>query len=132
MFTDKKKTNQPKGRNVISKSTSIVGNIKSEGDFRIEGTVEGTIITKGRVIIGVSGVVKGNIQCVNADIEGSFSGKLIATELLSLKGTAKISGEVFIDRLSVEPGVTFNAICEMKSGVKELNQNGIKKVEKTA
>jgi len=132
MFTDKKNTKQPKGRNVISKTTSIVGDIKSEGDFRIEGVVEGTIVTKGRVIIGVSGEVKGNIQCVNADIEGSFSGKLIATELLSLKGTAKISGEVFINKLLVETGATFNATCEMKSGVKELNQNGIKKAEKTA
>jgi len=132
MFTDKKNTNQPKGRNVISKTTSIVGDIKSEGDFRVEGKVEGTIVTKGRVVIGVSGMVIGNIQCANADVEGSFSGKLIATELLSLKGTAKISGEVFINKLLVETGATFNATCEMKSGVKELNQNGVKKAEKTA
>ena len=132
MFTDKKNTNQVLERNIIAKNTTIAGDIKSDGDFRIDGSVEGTIITKGRVVIGLEGVVKGDVQCSNADIEGTFSGKLIVTELLSLKGTAKINGEVFINKLSVEPGATFNATCEMKSGVKELKKDEIKKAKKTA
>ena len=132
MFTDKKNTNQVLERNIIAKNTAIAGEIKSDGDFRIDGTVEGTIITNGRVVIGLEGNVKGDVQCGNADIEGTFSGKLIVTELLSLKGSAKINGEVFINKLSVEPGATFNATCEMKSGVKELKKDEIKKAKKTA
>lgn len=132
MFADKKNTNQVLERNIIAKNTSISGDIKSDGDFRIDGTVEGTITTQGRVVIGIKGIVKGDIECGNADIEGSFSGKLIVSELLSLKGTSKINGEVFINKLSVEPGATFNATCEMKSGVKELKNNGGQKEEKTA
>jgi cytoskeletal protein CcmA (bactofilin family) len=133
MFNDKKKNpNQVLERNIISKNTSISGDIHSEGDFRIDGLVEGTIKTSGRVVIGSEGTVKGTVECSNADIEGVFSGKLIVSELLSLKSSAKINGEVFINKLSVEPNATFNATCTMKSGVKELNTNERKKAGKTA
>jgi len=133
MFTDKKNNqNQDLERNIISKNTSISGDILSEGDFRIDGLVEGTIKTSGRVVIGSEGTVKGTVECSNADIEGDFFGKLIVTELLSLKSTAKINGEVFINKLSVEPNATFNATCSMKSGVKELNTNERKEAGKTA
>jgi cytoskeletal protein CcmA (bactofilin family) len=134
MFTEKK-SNSPQvlERNTIAKNTSITGDIKSEGDFRIDGSLEGTINTNGRVVIGVEGSIKGTVECENADIEGTFSGKLMVSELLSLKKTAKISGEVIINQLLVEPGALFNATCEMDySGIKELNRNGSKKEEKTA
>lgn len=133
MFSEKKKnTNQVLERNTIAKNTSIIGDISSEGDFRVDGIVEGTIKTAGRVVIGSQGTVKGTIECSNADIEGRFSGKLTVTELLSLKSTAKIEGEVFINKLSVEPNATFNATCTMKSGVKELKTDERSKAEKTA
>ena len=96
MFTEKK-NDQPAilERNIIAKNTTIVGDVKSEGDFRIDGIVEGAITTLGRVVVGVGGFVKGDIACSNADIEGKFSGKLVVTELLSLKKSADIKGEVF-------------------------------------
>ena len=138
MFTNSKDKNPGKTksmeRNVISKNTSIIGDIKSEGDFRIDGTLEGTIKTLGRVIIGVNGLVKGKIEAVNADIEGKFSGNMQLTEILTLKGTAYISGDVITGKLSVEPGATFNATCSMKGAIKELNQKNekTKLSEKTA
>ena len=133
MFSDKRNNqSQSVERNIIANKTKIVGDIESDGDYRIDGTVEGTIKTSGRVIIGVNGIIKGNVECSNADIEGKFSGKLLVSDLLSLKSSAVINGEVFINKLSVEPGATFNATCSMKSGVKELNKNGIKTAEKTA
>lgn len=136
MFSEKKNNqNQILERNIIAKNTSIVGDITSEGDFRIDGTVEGIINTKGRVVIGAQGTVKGTIECSNADIEGTFIGKLSVSDLLSLKSSAKIEGEVFINKLSVEPNATFNATCTMKGNIekaKDLNKNERKKVEKTA
>jgi len=110
-------------RNVIAKNTTIIGEIKSEGDFRIDGTLEGTIKTNGKIILGAEGCVKGKIEATNADIEGRFSGELLASKTLTIKGTANISGEVVIGKLSVEPGATFNATCSMKGAIKELNQN---------
>lgn len=131
MFNEKKdKTPQTVERNVIGKNTKIKGDIISEGDFRIEGSIEGTVKTDGRVIVGKSGDVKGKIECANADFEGTFSGELIIQNLLTLKSTAKISGDVVIGKLSVEPGAEFNASCSMRGSVKELS-NG-KQKEKTA
>jgi len=133
MFSEKKKNqNEILERNIISKNTSIIGDIISEGDFRIDGSVEGTIKTKGRVIVGAQGSIKGTIECSNADIEGVFTGKLTATELLSLKASAVIDGEVFINKLSIEPSATFNATCTMKGDIKDLNKDERKKIEKIA
>ena len=118
-------------RNVVGKNTSIVGDVQSEGDFRIDGSVEGTIKTAGRVVIGALGCVTGKIICDNADIEGTFSGELLVNNLLTLKATAKITGDVAISKLLVEPGAEFNATCTMKGSVMEL-QNGKSQQEKTA
>jgi cytoskeletal protein CcmA (bactofilin family) len=136
MFSNKEKTQKTKVMeiNVVAKNTAIIGDIISEGDFRIDGTLEGNIKTKGRVIIGIDGSVKGKIDAVNSDIEGKFSGELLVQETLTIKATAIISGDVVIGKLSVEPGATFNASCSMKGAIKELNQNEQSKTlsEKTA
>jgi cytoskeletal protein CcmA (bactofilin family) len=122
MYKEKKeKQQQILERNIIGSNTSIVGDVISEGDFRIDGKVEGTIKTGGRVVIGKSGTAIGKIECSDADIEGKFSGELHVNNLLTLKSSAKISGDVIIGKLSVEPGAEFNASCAMKGAVKELN-----------
>ena len=124
MFSNKEKIQKPKVMeiNVVAKNTAIIGDIISEGDFRIDGTLEGNIKTKGRVIIGISGSIKGKIDAVNSDIEGKFSGDLLVQETLTIKATAIISGDVVIGKLSVEPGATFNASCSMRGAIKELNK----------
>lgn len=119
-------------RNVIGSNTKIIGDIVSEGDFRIDGTLEGNIQTNGRIIIGEGGLIKGKAECANADIEGKFSGDLQVSNILTVKATANITGDVIIAKLSVEPGATFNATCSMKGAVKELKKNEQKNTEKTA
>ena len=136
MFHSKQKPLKPKTmeRNVIAKNTSITGEIISEGDFRVDGSLEGTLKTNGKVIIGVDGLVKGKVESANADIEGRFSGELVVHETLSIKGTSNITGDILIGKLSVEPGAIFNATCAMKGAVKELNQHEQQRLhsEKTA
>ena len=135
MFTSKEKPKAAKvmERNVIAKNTSIVGDINSEGDFRIDGVLEGTLTTKGRVIVGVDGSIQGKVFCDNADIEGKFSGELKVNKMLTIKSSASISGDVVLGKLSVEPGAAFNASCSMKGALKELNANDSKTAEeKTA
>lgn len=130
MFSEKK-TPQISEINVIGKNTSIVGDIIAEGDFRIDGCVEGNVKTNGKIVLGVSAKVEGKIECFEADIAGKFNGELIASYLLTLKASAQIIGNVIISKLAVEPGAEFNATCQMKGSVKELN-NGPTKQEKTA
>ena len=113
-------TNQ---QNMISQGTKIVGNISSNSDFRVEGNIEGELKTSGKVVVGKSGIINGSLIGENADFEGSFSGKLKLGGMLTLRSSAYIEGEVEISKLSVEPGATFNAICSMKGGVKELKNS---------
>ena len=102
-------------RNLISVNTTIKGDIISEGDFRIDGNLEGNIETKGKVVIGKKGkITGGSITCVNAEIEGSASGKFHISQMLTLKNTAIVEGDVNISKLTVEPGAIFNVKCNMK------------------
>lgn len=129
-----KSKNRVMERNVIAKRSTFTGDVTSEGDFRIDGTLEGTLKTKGRVIIGVEGVVKGKVEAENADIEGKFSGDLLVSSTLTIKSTANISGDVTIGKLSIEPGASFNATCAMKGALKDINSKNDrqKASEKTA
>lgn len=123
MFSEKKKNPKQdltKEQNKIAQGTTIKGDIESQGSFRIEGNVEGTIKTPGRIVVGKSGFVEGEIKCDSADFEGKFIGKLVVQAQLNLKSTAYIEGDVVTEKLSIEPGATFNATCEMKGGVKTL------------
>ena len=114
------KPNEINGQpNKIEASTRIIGEIKSNANFRIDGYLKGSITTSGKVVIGKEGVIEGNIKCLNADIEGKFNGKIEASEILNLKSTAVIEGEVQISKLIVEAGANFNAKCSMKN-VSEL------------
>jgi len=110
-------------RNSIGKNTTIVGDVQSEGDFRIDGILEGNLRTDGRVVVGETGTVKGTVHCVNADIAGKYVGELEVANTLTVHGTANIAGNVFIGKLSVEPGAVFNATCSMKGTVKELKNH---------
>lgn len=118
MFSENKKTDSFGGQpNRIEKNTIIKGNITSQADFRIDGKLDGNVKTSGKVVIGKDGLIKGKVECVNADIEGNFNGELFVSELLSLKSSAIIEGTVNVSKLSVEPGATFNASCSMGKGV---------------
>ena len=108
----------------IEKSTTLKGNIKSKNDIRVDGNVEGEVVTKGKVILGKESNVIGKILCANADIEGKFDGELTASGTLSLKSGSNVKGKVKIQKLIVESGSIFNANCSMHSaedGVKKLN-----------
>lgn len=99
--------------NRIVEGTSIVGDIVSKADFRLDGELIGNFTSQGKLVIGASGIVKGEIICHNADIEGEFQGKLKVLEILNIKGTARIHGEISVGKLSIEPGAEFTATCTM-------------------
>lgn len=117
-------------QNAIAKGSSITGDIVSDGDFRIEGTINGNVKTPGKVVLGKTGIIKGTLTSANADIEGKFTGKLILTDTLTLKSTAHVEGEVEVGKLAVEPGATFNATCIMKGTLKELGNGGSRPQQK--
>ena len=118
----------------IDKNTILTGTINAKTDIRIDGTLDGDVITTGKVIIGKDAQVKGKLFCGNADIEGVFNGELTVSGILNLKKGSNVEGKVHIHKLIVESGATFNANCSMHSeqdGVKKLNNiNEEKKAKK--
>ncbi len=119
--------------NIIGPGTQIVGEINSESDIRIEGKIKGTIHSKAKVTIGTSGVVDGDILCDSADMSGKIFGKLEVSDMLFLKSTAYLEGDITTGKLIVEAGARFTGSCRM--GVKEIkpsekpSQNQIQKKE---
>jgi cytoskeletal protein CcmA (bactofilin family) len=110
--------------NRIVEGTSINGNIISPADFRLDGHLTGNFQSKGKLVIGPAGQIKGDIICKNADIEGRFEGKIQVLETLNIKAKAIIIGDVVCGKLSVEPGAEFSATCVMKNSQKTpLNEH---------
>jgi hypothetical protein len=98
---------------LISAGTEIRGEIDCGGDLRIDGTVVGSLSVRGKVVIGESGRVEGELQCKNGDVSGYLNGKIQVAELLNLKSTAKMFADVTTQRLGIEPGAVFTGSCQM-------------------
>ncbi|MFH1321534.1 MAG: polymer-forming cytoskeletal protein [Bacteroidota bacterium] len=107
--------------NLIGAGTVIDGNIRSNGDIRIDGTIKGSINSKGKVVIGNSGMIEGQITCQNADISGTVKAKINVAELLSLKPAAKFSGDIITNKLAIEPGASFSGTCSMGAVIKDIS-----------
>jgi cytoskeletal protein CcmA (bactofilin family) len=99
--------------NMIGKGTSIKGDIRSDGDFRVDGTLFGSIQSNGKIVVGVSGSIEGDITCQNADLSGHVKATIRVKELLSLKATSKVTGDVYTSKLAIEPGAKFSGTCNM-------------------
>lgn len=97
----------------ISAGTFIKGEIDSPYDIRIDGTFEGRIQSKGRVVIGENAVIKGDVICENVDLWGKLDGNVFVKDTLALKNGCTVNGNLHIKRLSVELGSTFNGNCHM-------------------
>lgn len=122
--------------NMLGAGTIIKGDIQSNGDFRVDGTLIGSIHSKGKIVIGETGNVDGEVTCRNADISGQVKAQLTVSELLTLKATAKISGEITTNKLSIEPGARFSGTCNMSEagtkGNKPALDGTLKEREKSA
>jgi cytoskeletal protein CcmA (bactofilin family) len=99
--------------NLISNGTDITGDIKSNGDIRIDGTLKGNLNTKGKVVIGPTGKVSGEVICKNSEVSGIVEGKISVGQILNLKASSKILGDIATSKLSVEPGAIFSGNCKM-------------------
>ncbi len=125
MFGNKKEESKSKpskstsgsnaGLNSLVVGTSVKGEIFAESDIRIDGTLIGKIECKGKLILGTEGKIEGEIICEDAIIVGTIKGKLKVNNLLVVKESALIDGDVFTDQLNVESGAVFNVSCVMGS-----------------
>ena len=98
---------------IVAAGMQVSGDLESDGDIRIDGTVRGNVFCKSKVVIIASGKVTGDIQAVNVDIHGSVQGNITARDLLSLKAKCNIEGNLFTEKLLIEPNAIFNGSCTM-------------------
>lgn len=123
MFNSKKKEATPSKKSILPSTshslntlvngTVIEGTIKSESDIRIDGVIKGSLNCSAKVIIGPSGFIEGEVICKNAVIEGKFEGTLQVAELLNVRETANVSGDVRTNKLIVQSGAVFSVDCQM-------------------
>lgn len=99
--------------NLIGNGTTIKGEVKSNGDIRIDGTLVGQVYSKGKIVVGNTGVIEGEIYCQNADFSGNITAKVEVSELLTLKATSRLKGEIVTNKLAIEPGARFTGTCTM-------------------
>lgn len=103
--------------NLIGNGTIVKGDITSNGDFRIDGTLIGSIFSKSKVVVGTTGVVDGEINCQNADFSGTIKANIKVTELLTFKSTTKLIGNISVGKLAIEPGAQFSGNCTMDNDI---------------
>jgi len=111
------------GTTLIGTGTTLKGDISSNSDLRIDGTVIGNVQSTAKIVIGVNGLVEGDISGNQADIVGKVSGNIRTKELLQLRGESVVTGNLYAGKLQVEPTATFNGQCHMGANVVEMTSN---------
>ena len=110
--------------NLISNGTEITGDVRSQGDIRIDGVLIGNLTTKGKVVVGSTGKVKGEVSCKNSEVSGIIEGKINVSQLLTLKTASTINGDIITNKLSIEPGARFTGNCNMSDGNEPKTSTG--------
>ena len=137
MFTNNnetmKKSEAKDAINMIGAGTTILGDVISKGDIRVDGILKGSVNTEGRVVLGREGVIEGDVMCKDADISGTVKAKITVSQLLTLKTSAKLNGDITTNKLSIEPGAAFTGSCSMGAVIKDIKYaEKQEKQEKTA
>jgi len=111
------------GINIIASGTTFTGDIISAGDCRVDGNFKGNITSKSKIFIGKNGTIEGKINCHSIEIEGQAKADIVAAELLSLKASAVLTGNIRISKLAIEPGANFAGNCVMQNSPSTLAQD---------
>lgn len=98
---------------IVASGTEIKGNIESKGDIRVDGTLHGNLTTSSKVLVGPSGKIYGDVVSQQADVLGQITGTIKVTELLYLKGSCQINGNIYAGQLQVDATASFNGECHM-------------------
>jgi cytoskeletal protein CcmA (bactofilin family) len=127
MFNKDKNTGAEKAflnsATLISAGTVVQGDLKSENDLRIDGTIHGNVFSQAKVVVGPTGVVEGNIEGVHADISGRLTGNIVAKEMVQLRTKSHVQGNITAGSLQIDAGAVFNGQSLMGSGGNVVHMN---------
>jgi cytoskeletal protein CcmA (bactofilin family) len=125
MRKEKNTFESPDKLNRLVEGTKIVGDITTDSNIRVDGEIIGNLNCTGKVVIGETALIKGNLTCSEADVEGSIEGDLNVGALLVLRDKSKVSGNIFTSKIEVHQGAVFLGSCDMSgnSNNKSNHQN---------
>jgi cytoskeletal protein CcmA (bactofilin family) len=109
--------------NIIAKGTSINGDFEAAGNIRFDGKIKGNIRCKSKLVTGKGSLVDGNVYAQNAEVEGEIIGTIDVVEMLILKSSAVIQGDIRTTKLVVEAGAKFNGTCKMGDNIVKPIEN---------
>ncbi len=116
MFGPKKKSdtiNTSMINTIIGNNSKIEGVLTASESTRIDGVLEGKIVSESSVIIGENGIVRGDITAVEILIAGVVYGNLVAKERIEMTSTGRILGDLITKTLVIDEGASFKGNCTM-------------------
>jgi cytoskeletal protein CcmA (bactofilin family) len=108
-----------KPETIVGANTSFIGTVKTDGNIRIDGRVEGDIEILGNLIVGETGQVIATIKAQNVHVSGAVKGEIIAVEQLEISPTGKVWGDITTSALHIEPGGLFRGQSSMTTNIDE-------------
>ncbi len=108
----------PNSVNMIAATTMFTGEFKTDSDIKFDGKLDGTLITKNKLVVGETGQIKGEIRCKSAVISGKIEGNIFVEDIITLQASCKIDGEITTKKIAIEPGAIFNGNCKMGKDLK--------------
>ncbi len=115
--------------NLIGTGTVIRGDIETAGDIRIDGTLIGKLTAKAKIVLGESAIIEGDMFCQNADISGAVLGNILVEDMLTLKSTGRMHGDVVTKKLVIEAGADFTGNCKMGDNKTKTSNVSVKQEE---
>lgn len=102
--------------NVLASGTQMTGDISAEEDFRIDGTIKGNIVCKGKIVVGNNSIITGSVECSHIEIWGEVKGNILCTENVILRASSTLTGDIKTASIEIEPGAKFYGKCLMYDG----------------
>ena len=99
----------------ISLGAAIRGDLYSSTDIRVDGQVDGTLFSEGKVVVGETARLSGKLFATNVDFWGKMDGDIFVKDTLSLKSSAVVNGNIHVRKIQVEMGAQINGSFKMIS-----------------
>jgi cytoskeletal protein CcmA (bactofilin family) len=113
MFSKGTEAGVTRAQSLIQEGMSVRGDMKAEGDIRLDGALEGSLVSKSKVIIGCTGVIHADLEAAEVLVMGRIHGKLIGHRRIELRKGAHVEGDLSTAALVIEEGVFFQGLCQM-------------------
>ena len=99
--------------NVLGQSLVVRGDLTADGGFRIDGTVEGNVEARAAIVVGESGLVRGDLRGTDIVVAGRVLGNVVCTGHLEILAKGRIEGDIDAKSVRIETGGVFRGTSHM-------------------